>query len=81
LDDAYCAGRIVQLLGGEVTDAAKASATLAASFETAWDGLMARTYGPPGLDEDIRFCARENAVEVVPRFTRMVDRTAEITAK
>ena len=30
LDDAYCAGRIVDLLGGEVTDAAKASAILAA---------------------------------------------------
>jgi 2-phosphosulfolactate phosphatase len=80
LDDAYCAGRIVELLRGEVTDAAKGSARLAASFETAWDGVMARTYGPPGLEEDITFCAQENTIDVVPRFTRLVDGAAEITA-
>jgi 2-phosphosulfolactate phosphatase len=79
LDDAYCAGRIVQLLGGELTDAAKASAVLAGAFPTAWDGLTARTYGPPGLEEDIRFCAQENVVAVVPRLSRMVDAAAEIT--
>jgi 2-phosphosulfolactate phosphatase len=78
LDDAYCAGRIVQLLGGDVTDAAKLSAILASSFPTAWDGLMARTYGPPGLEEDIKFCAQENTIDVVPRFARMVDAAAEI---
>jgi 2-phosphosulfolactate phosphatase len=80
LDDAYCAGRIVELLGGEVTDAAKGSAILARSFPTAWDGLTARTYGPPGLEEDIRFCAQEDAVDVVPRLNRMVDAAAEITS-
>ena len=78
LDDAYCAGRIVDLLDGEVTDAAKASAILARSFPTAWDAIMARTYGPPGLEEDIRFCAQENTIDVVPRFARMVDGAAEI---
>jgi 2-phosphosulfolactate phosphatase len=78
LDDAYCAGRIVELLDGEVTDAAKASAVLASAFPTAWEGLTARTYGPPGLDEDIRFCAQENVVDVVPRLSRMVDAAAEI---
>jgi 2-phosphosulfolactate phosphatase len=78
LDDAYCAGRIVQLLGGEVTDAAKASATLAQSFPTAWDAIMARTYGPPGLEEDIKFCAQENTIDIVPRLSRMVDSAAEI---
>jgi 2-phosphosulfolactate phosphatase len=78
LDDAYCAGRIVDLLNAQVTDAAKASTILARSFPTAWDGIMARTYGPPGLEEDIKFCAQENTIEVVPRFTRMVDGAAEI---
>ena len=78
LDDAYCAGRIVELLDGEVTDAAKASVVLARSYPTAWDGIMARTYGPPGLEEDIRFCAQENVVDVVPRLNRMVDSAAEI---
>ena len=80
LDDAYCAGRIVELLDGEVTDAAKACAVLARSFPTAWDGIMARTYGPPGLEEDIEFCAQENTIDVVPRFSRMVDGAAEIVA-
>jgi 2-phosphosulfolactate phosphatase len=79
LDDAYCAGRIVGLLDGEVTDAAKASELLARSYPTAWDGIMARTYGPPGLEEDIKFCAQENVIDVVPRLSRMVDSAAEIT--
>lgn len=78
LDDAYCAGRIVELLDGEVTDAAKASAVLAGSYETAWDAIMARTYGPPGLEDDIRFCSQEDTIDVVPRFSRMVDGAAEI---
>jgi 2-phosphosulfolactate phosphatase len=79
LDDAYCAGRFVQLLGAKLTDAAKASAVLAGAFPTAWDGLTARTYGPPGLEDDIRFCAQENVVDVVPRMSRMVDAAAEVT--
>jgi 2-phosphosulfolactate phosphatase len=79
LDDAYCAGRIVELLGGEITDAAKASAILTWSFSTAHEALLARTYGPPGLEEDIKFCAHENVVDVVPRLSRMVDSAAEIT--
>jgi 2-phosphosulfolactate phosphatase len=79
LDDAYCAGRIVELLGGEVTDAAKASAILTRSFSSAHEALLARTYGPPGLEEDIKFCAQESVVDVVPCLSRMVDSAAEIT--
>jgi 2-phosphosulfolactate phosphatase len=79
LDDAYCAGRIVELLDVDVTDAAKASALLARSFPAAHAALLARTYGPPGLEEDIRFCAQEDVVNVVPRLNRMVDSAAEIT--
>jgi len=79
LDDAYCAGRIVELIGGERTDASKASELLARAFPSAYDGLTARTYGPPGLEEDIRFCALENVLEVVPRFARMAWSAAEIT--
>lgn len=78
IDDAYCAGRIVQLLDRERTDAAVAAATLAHAFPTALEGLNARTYGPPGLEEDIVFCARENALAVVPRLAGMVGPAAEI---
>jgi 2-phosphosulfolactate phosphatase len=80
VDDAYCAGRIVELIGGERSDAAKAAETIARAYPDAYAGLTARTYGPPGLEEDIRFCARENVIEVVPRFARMVGAAAEIVA-
>ena len=78
LDDAYCAGRIVQLVKGERTDAGLAAELVAKAFPTALDGLNARTYGPPGLEEDIVFCAREDVLDVVPRFTGMSGPAAEI---
>jgi 2-phosphosulfolactate phosphatase len=80
LDDAYCAGRIARLLSGDRSDAALAAELLAASFATALDGLHARTYGPPGLEEDIAWCARENALTVVPRLSRMLGTAAELVA-
>ena len=80
IDDAYCAGRIVSLLDGERTDAAVASAAIARAYPTAWEGVNARTYGPPGLEDDLRWCTQENTLTVVPRFTRMVGAAAEITA-
>jgi len=78
LDDAYCAGRIVNLLGAERTDAAIAAELLARAFPTALDGLNARTYGPSGLEEDIAYCAQEDLLDVVPRLTGMVGAAAEI---
>jgi 2-phosphosulfolactate phosphatase len=78
LDDAYCAGRVVQLLGVERSDAAVAAEVLAGSYPTAHAGLTARTYGPPGLEEDIAFCARESVLDVVPRFLSMRGPAAEI---
>ena len=80
IDDAYCAGRIVRLIGGERTDAAIAAEVIAERFATALDGINARTYGPPGLEEDIAFCAEEAVLDVVPRFTRMVGPAAEVVA-
>jgi 2-phosphosulfolactate phosphatase len=80
LDDAYCAGRIVQLAGSERTDAAIGVELIARAFSDALDALNARTYGPPGLEEDIAFCARENVLNVVPRLVGMVGPAAEITA-
>jgi 2-phosphosulfolactate phosphatase len=80
IDDAYCAGRIIELLAGERTDAAVASAVIAGAFPTAWEGVNARTYGPPGLEDDLRWCTQENTLTVVPRFTRMVGPAAEVMA-
>ena len=78
LDDAYCAGRLVQLLDGERSDAAVAAEVLASAYPDALTGLNARTYGPPGLEEDIAFCARESVLDAVPRFAGMVGSAAEI---
>lgn len=80
LDDAYCAGRLVDALGGEASDAAIAARVLAGAWPSPLDGLNARTYGPPGLEADIAFCAQVDLLDVVPRFSQMVGRAAEITA-
>ena len=78
LDDAYCAGRLVEVLGGERGDSAVAAATIAAAWSDPLEGLNARTYGPPGLEEDIAYCAQVDLLDVVPRFTRMIGNAAEI---
>ncbi len=80
LDDAYCAGRIVAELDGERTDAARAAELLAGSYPTAAEAFAARTYGPPGLEADIAYCAREDLLDTVPRFARMFGAAAEILA-
>ena len=78
LDDAYCDGRIVALLGAERSDAAVAAELIAGSFGAAHEALLARTYGPPGLEEDILFCSRESVQPDVPRVARMTGPAAEI---
>lgn len=78
LDDAYCAGRIVERLRGDRTHAATAAELLARAFPSALDGLNARTYGPPGLEEDIAYCAQEDLLDVVPELTAVEGAAAEI---
>ena len=80
IDDAYCAGRIVQILEAERTDSAVASAVVAERFPNAIDGINARTYGPPGLEGDIAWCAQVSVLDVVPRLSQMVGPAAEIVA-
>jgi 2-phosphosulfolactate phosphatase len=78
LDDAYCAGRIVQLLDADRSDAAIGAELIAQPFPSALDGLNARTYGPSGLEEDVAFCARESVLDVVPRLIGTIGPAAEI---
>jgi 2-phosphosulfolactate phosphatase len=78
IDDAYCAGRILRLVEGDGTDAAIAAELVADRFPGAIDGINARTYGPPGLEEDIAWCAQESVLDIVPRFSRMVGPAAEV---
>lgn len=80
LDDAYCAGRIVDALDGERTDAAIAASVVAARWPDPHEGLKARTYGPSNLGADIEYCAQVDLLQVVPRFARMVGTAAEVVA-
>jgi 2-phosphosulfolactate phosphatase len=85
LDDAYCAGRIAELLGGEPTDAAAAAIRLARSFATADEGLAAsqsaRNLLAADLGEDIAWCARESVLDVVPRLAGMQGAAAVIVGR
>jgi len=82
LDDAYCAGRIAEALGGEPADSAAAAIRLAHSFGSAEEGLgasqSARNLRASGLEADIAYCARESVLDVVPRFSRMLGVAAEV---
>src|SRR3954449_2262632 len=82
LDDAYCAGRIAEALGGDRTDSATAAIRLAGTFGSAAEGLNASRSGwnlrGHGMEADIEWCGRENTVAVVPRFQRLVGAAAEV---
>jgi 2-phosphosulfolactate phosphatase len=84
LDDAYVAGRIVELLGWDRTDASEAAARLAGTWSGAEEALRASRSGrnllenAPELEEDIPFCARESVLDVVPHLVELRDGAAEI---
>jgi 2-phosphosulfolactate phosphatase len=86
LDDAYVAGRIVELLGWERTDASEAAARLAGTWSDAEQALRASKSGrnlleiAPELEDDIAFCARESVLDVVPRLVALRDGAAEISS-
>ena len=85
LDDAFVAGRIVELLGWERTDAAEAAARLVSTWSGAEEAFRASKSGrnllenAPNLEPDIAFCARESVLDVVPRLVAMRDGAAEIS--
>ncbi|MGH3042942.1 MAG: 2-phosphosulfolactate phosphatase, partial [Gaiellaceae bacterium] len=82
IDDAYCAGRIAELLGGERSDAAEAAVRVAGSFASAGEGLSASENPEHArLAADIAWCARESVLEVVPRLVRMEGAAAEIVSR
>jgi 2-phosphosulfolactate phosphatase len=81
IDDAYCAGRIVEFLDGERSDAADAAMRIARSFGSALEGLRAsETPFREQLGEDVDWCARENTLSVVPRLAGMNGAAAEIVS-
>jgi 2-phosphosulfolactate phosphatase len=79
LDDAYCAGRIAELIDGERTDGAEAAVRIARSFASAAEGLRAsRNPREVVVEQDLEWCARESILDVVPRFVTMRGLAAEI---
>jgi 2-phosphosulfolactate phosphatase len=84
LDDAYCAGRIAEALGGDRADSATAAIRLAQSYPDARAGIgsgrSAWNLRRHGLEADIEWCAREDALDVVPRFRGTIGDAAEVTA-
>ncbi len=84
LDDAYVAGRIAGALGWQRSDAAEAAVRLARSYATAEEAFRASRSGRnliergPELEADIPYCARESALDVVPRFVGMRGVAAEV---
>jgi 2-phosphosulfolactate phosphatase len=81
IDDAYCAGRVAELLGGQLSDAAQAAVRIARSFPDAAAGLSASENPEHArLGDDVAWCARESVLDVVPRLVRMQGAAAEIAA-
>jgi 2-phosphosulfolactate phosphatase len=88
LDDAYAAGRFVAelrvwLAEWEASDAAQAAEAIAGSFGSATEGLgasrSARNLRAADLADDVRFCAREGVLDIVPTVGDVDDDVALIT--
>jgi len=89
LDDAYTAGRFVAelrvwLAEWGTSDGAVAAEVLAAGFPSSAEALAASTSAAKlreaGLAEDLRLCAREGTVDVVPRVEDVDAGVALITS-
>jgi 2-phosphosulfolactate phosphatase len=89
IDDAYTAGRYVAelhvwLAEWEATDAAQAAEAIAAAFPSATEGLgasrSARNLRAADLADDVRYCARESVLDVVPMVGDIDGDVALITA-
>ncbi|HTU30882.1 MAG TPA: 2-phosphosulfolactate phosphatase [Solirubrobacteraceae bacterium] len=69
LEDVYVAGRLVAMLEGERTDAARIAETVAAAYRTPAAALRTGAGGvalrAAGLGEDIAHCARESRLPLV----------------
>ena len=84
LDDTFVAGRIVEELEWERSDAAEAAARLVLTWSGVDEAFRASKSGrnllenAPQLAEDLTFCARESVLDVVPRLQQMHGTAAEI---
>lgn len=77
-DDAYCAGRIAELLGGDLSDAAEEAVSLARSMSAEEAFRSARAVGETIDEGDLLWCARESVTAVVPHLVGMRGPAAEL---
>ena len=89
IDDAYTAGRFVAelrvwLAEWEPSDAAQAAEAIASAFSSAAEGLgasqSARNLRAADLADDVRYCAREGVLDIVPTVGDVDGDVALITA-
>jgi len=89
IDDAYTAGRFVAelrvwLAEWEASDAAQAAEAIAGAFPSAAEGLgasqSARNLRAADLADDVRYCAREGVLDIVPTVGDVDGDVALITA-
>jgi 2-phosphosulfolactate phosphatase len=84
IEDIYVAGRIVDAIGGEMTDAARTAELVAratdSTAELFADSMNGRVLVDVGLSDDIAWCIRESVLDVVPRVASATASVATITA-
>jgi 2-phosphosulfolactate phosphatase len=81
IEDLYVAGRIAARLGGPRSDAAHAAEAIArngAARRVFESGGAAARLRAAGLGEDIAWCARESAIDIVPAIVRRDDEVAVV---
>jgi 2-phosphosulfolactate phosphatase len=70
LEDAYVAGRIIERLGGELSDSARIAASVARAYREPSAALAASADAAQlirtGQQHDIDWCARESTLDIVP---------------
>lgn len=80
LEDAYAAGRIVERLEGEWTDAARAAERIASAYDDTYEPLAqsadAAVLRATEQTADIEFCAQESVSAVVPEITEATAQVA-----
>ncbi|MGI8750184.1 MAG: 2-phosphosulfolactate phosphatase [Thermoleophilaceae bacterium] len=84
LEDAYFAGRLVAVLRGERTDAARAAERIAGSYpgplEPLAESADAAVLRETGQEADIHYCARESVLDVVPEVEGVEEDLAVVVA-
>ncbi len=80
LEDAYAAGRMVERLEGERTDAARAAVAIATAYGETYEPLAqsddAAVLRETDQEADIEFCAQESISSLVPEITPVTSQVA-----